>query len=111
MQEALFYCFSLERHVPGDHMLRRIDGFVDLSEVRAHLAPYYSDVGRRVEAQREAPGLRDRHDSFIDEADGRDQPVDLKPQAREVPIAGRMRTGLLKTLCNSPRKRNFAPGD
>jgi hypothetical protein len=35
-------------------------------------------------AQREAPGLRDHHDSFIDEADG--QPVDLKPQAREVPI-------------------------
>ena len=27
-------------------MLRRIDRFVDLSEVRAHLGPYYSDVGR-----------------------------------------------------------------
>jgi hypothetical protein len=25
-------------------------------------------------------------DSFINEADGRDQPVDLKPQTREVPI-------------------------
>jgi len=37
-----------------------------------------------VEAQREASRLRDRHDSFINEADGRDQPVDLKPQAREV---------------------------
>jgi transposase len=46
MQEALFYSFSLERHVPDSHMLRRIDRFVDLSEVRAHLAPYYSDVGR-----------------------------------------------------------------
>jgi hypothetical protein len=46
MQEALFYGFSLERHVPDSHMLRRIDRFVDLSEVRAHLAPYYSDVGR-----------------------------------------------------------------
>src|SRR6202046_1860986 len=46
MQEALFYGFSLERHVPDDHMLRKIDGFVDLSEVRAHLGPYYSDVGR-----------------------------------------------------------------
>jgi hypothetical protein len=43
-------------------------------------------VGRRVEAQREAPGLRDRHDSFIGEADGRDEPVEVKPQAREVPI-------------------------
>jgi transposase len=46
MQEALFYGFSLERHVPDDYMLRRIDRFVDLSGVRAHLEPYYSDVGR-----------------------------------------------------------------
>src|SRR3974390_3241795 len=46
MQEALFYGFSLERHVPGNHLLRKIDRFVDLSELRAHLGPYYSDTGR-----------------------------------------------------------------
>ena len=46
MQEALFYGFSLERHVPSDHLVRKIDRFVDLSEVRAHLEPYYSEVGR-----------------------------------------------------------------
>jgi transposase len=46
MQEALFYRFNLERHVPDDHLPRKIDRFVDLSEVRAHLGPYYSDVGR-----------------------------------------------------------------
>jgi transposase len=46
MQEALFYGFSLERHVPNNHLLRKIDHFVDLSEVRAHLEPYYSEVGR-----------------------------------------------------------------
>jgi len=46
MQEALFVGFSIERHVPADHMLRRIDRFVDLSGVRAHVAPFYSDVGR-----------------------------------------------------------------
>src|SRR5271169_5593053 len=46
MQEALFYGFSLERHVPDNHLLRRIDRFVDLSGLRAHLGPYYSDVGR-----------------------------------------------------------------
>src|SRR6516165_6596083 len=46
MQEALFYGFSLERHVPNNHLLRKIDRFVDLSEVRAHLEPYYSEVGR-----------------------------------------------------------------
>jgi hypothetical protein len=37
MQEALFYGFSLERHVPDDHLLRKIDRFVDLSGLRAHL--------------------------------------------------------------------------
>jgi transposase len=46
MQEALFFGFSLERHVPDGHMLRKIDRFVDLSGVRAHLEPYYSAVGR-----------------------------------------------------------------
>ena len=35
MQEALFYSFSLERHMPSDHMLRKIDRFVDLSGVPA----------------------------------------------------------------------------
>ena len=46
MQEALFYGFSLERHVPDSHMLRKIDRFVDLSELRTHLEPYYSETGR-----------------------------------------------------------------
>ena len=31
---ALFYEFSLERHVPGDHLLRSIDRFVDLGDIR-----------------------------------------------------------------------------
>jgi hypothetical protein len=39
MQEALFYGFSVERHVPDHHLLRKIDRFVDLSELRAHLGP------------------------------------------------------------------------
>ena len=46
MQEALFYSFSLERHVPADHLLRSIDRFVDLSGIREHLRPYYSETGR-----------------------------------------------------------------
>jgi transposase len=45
-QEALFYEFSLERHVPPDHLLRSIDRFVDLSGVREHLRPFYSEGGR-----------------------------------------------------------------
>ena len=46
MQEALFYEFSIERHVPADHLLRSIDRFVDLSDIREHLRPFYSETGR-----------------------------------------------------------------
>ena len=42
----LFYEFSLERHVPGEHLLRRIDRALDLSWLRAELAPFYSMTGR-----------------------------------------------------------------
>jgi transposase len=45
-QAALFYEFSLERHVPASHLLRSIDRFVDLSDVRSELAPFYSSTGR-----------------------------------------------------------------
>jgi transposase len=46
MQEALFYEFSLDGHLPPDHLLRRIDALMDFSEVRRHLAPFYSAIGR-----------------------------------------------------------------
>ena len=45
-QAALFYEFSLEDHVPADHLLRSIDRFVDLSGIRRHLAAFYSTTGR-----------------------------------------------------------------
>ena len=45
-QGALFYNFSIEAHVPADHLLRSIDRFVDLSELRRDLAPFYSSMGR-----------------------------------------------------------------
>jgi transposase len=45
-QAALFYEFSLERHVPVSHLLRSIDRFVDLSDIRRHLEPFYSCTGR-----------------------------------------------------------------
>lgn len=45
-QEALFYGFSLERHIPSDHMLRSIDRFVDLGDIRERLKAFYSDMGR-----------------------------------------------------------------
>ena len=45
-QAALFYEFSLESHVPGDHLLRSIDRFVELGELRRELAAFYSTMGR-----------------------------------------------------------------
>jgi transposase len=45
-QAALFYEFSLERHIPADHLLRSIDRFVDLQEIRQDLVPFYSSIGR-----------------------------------------------------------------
>src|SRR6266853_821664 len=45
-QDALFYEFSLERHVPVDHLVRSVDRFVDLSAIRDHLRPFYSETGR-----------------------------------------------------------------
>jgi hypothetical protein len=46
-QEAPFYSFNLERHVPADHLRRSIDRFVDLSDIREHLRPFYSSTGWR----------------------------------------------------------------
>jgi transposase len=45
-QGSLFYAFSIEDYVPSDHLLRKIDHFLDLSEIRGVLAPYYSHQGR-----------------------------------------------------------------
>src|ERR1700731_4288538 len=45
-QAALFYEFSLERHIPADHLLRSIDRFVEFEDLRRELAPFYSNIGR-----------------------------------------------------------------
>jgi len=45
-QAALFYEFSLEDHVPQYHLLRSIDRFVDLSDIRQYLGEFFSHTGR-----------------------------------------------------------------
>lgn len=45
-QGALFYEFSIDDHVPQDHLLRSIDRFVDLGDIRQYLAEFYSHTGR-----------------------------------------------------------------
>jgi transposase len=45
-QGQFFYSFDLDRVVPPDHLVRQIDGLLDLSWVHKELAPYYSHTGR-----------------------------------------------------------------
>jgi hypothetical protein len=44
--ERLFYDFCLEDHVPAGHLLRQIDGMLDLDELRHQQKPFYSPIGR-----------------------------------------------------------------
>ena len=47
-QSQLFYLFNLERRIPADHLLRRVNPIVTrvLANLREKLAPFYSDIGR-----------------------------------------------------------------
>jgi len=45
-QDQLFYAFNLDEHVPRTHLLRGIDRFFDLGELRHHLESFYSHTGR-----------------------------------------------------------------
>ena len=44
-QDRLFYEFCLDDRVPADHLVRRLDGVLDLTWLRGALAPYYSHTG------------------------------------------------------------------
>ena len=45
-QGQFFYSFDLDKVVPPDHLVRQIDGVLDLDWVHKELAPYYSHTGR-----------------------------------------------------------------
>jgi len=45
-QNELFYEFNLERHIPDNHLLRKIDQFLDFNQIRSHLHTFYSHTGR-----------------------------------------------------------------
>ena len=45
-QNSLFYDFSLDQHVPSNHLLRKIHHVLDLSHLREHLSSSYSTTGR-----------------------------------------------------------------
>ena len=46
VQSELFYQFCLEKHIPQDHLLRRIEEFLDFARLRQHLRAFYSATGR-----------------------------------------------------------------
>lgn len=45
-QNSLFYDFCLEKHIPKNHLLRRINKLLDFKEIRKYLEPFYSHTGR-----------------------------------------------------------------
>jgi hypothetical protein len=45
-QGQFFYSFDLDKVVPLDHLVRQIDGVLDLGWVHKELAAYYSHTGR-----------------------------------------------------------------
>lgn len=45
-QNALFYDFCLDKFVPDDHLLRRIDRLLDFRTLRQHFSDFYSHTGR-----------------------------------------------------------------
>ncbi len=52
VQASLCYAFNLEDHVPQDHLLRSIDRFIDLADIRCHLfRKLFEDVLRRTIAE------------------------------------------------------------
>ena len=44
--DSLFYYFRLEDQIPDDHLLKRLDRFIDFGFVREQLRDTYSAVGR-----------------------------------------------------------------
>jgi len=45
-QDQFFYSYRLNESVPADRLVRKLDAVLDLSWLRAELAPYYSHTGR-----------------------------------------------------------------
>jgi len=45
-QNQLFYNFQLEEQIPDNHLVRKLDHFLDLDDLHKELADYYSHTGR-----------------------------------------------------------------
>jgi len=54
-QAELFYEFSLEDHVPQNHLLRSIDRFAELSSIHSYLTDFYSHRHHLIIVKRAPP--------------------------------------------------------
>ncbi len=45
-QGQFFYDFDMERVIPDDHLVRKIEAVLDLGWVHRELRPFYSHTGR-----------------------------------------------------------------
>ena len=60
-QGQFFYAFDLDKVVPTDHLVRQIDGVLDLDWVHKELAAYYSHTGRPSIDPMSKPRLSNNH--------------------------------------------------
>jgi hypothetical protein len=61
-QGQFFYVFDLDKVVPPDHLVRQIDGLLDLSWVHKELASYYSHTRNKRKLRRSGEGIRKRNE-------------------------------------------------
>ena len=45
-QNSMFYNFCLEKHIPKNYPLRRINKLLNFKEIRKHLDSFYSHTGK-----------------------------------------------------------------
>jgi transposase len=103
-QAALFYEFSLERHLPADHLLRSIDRFVELDELRRELAAFYSrrlceevhlNLAYRWFCRLGLDGCVPDHSTFSKNRHGRFRQSDLLRRVFETVLRRCLREGLV----------------
>ena len=46
VEAQLIYEFDLDAHAPPNHVLREIDRFLDMGDMRGRLKPFYSHTAR-----------------------------------------------------------------
>ena len=109
-QSQLFYLFNLERRIPADHLLRRINPVVTriLVEVREQLAPFYSELPSCVERKSASDHSRRRPKGHLRQLweSAPAPPAGLRPASfvmSDTPVEGSIYlSGCLNYPCRTP---------